>query len=83
MLHLPRDDAILDIHLPGAATRAIHTMGTANDLVVLPTIAIELFPLACLWIDNIGYPTHGLSPYQGYSYTGKTISPDQPTKQEQ
>ncbi len=46
LLGLPRDQAILDIHLPRARARAVHAMSSAYDLVVLPAIAVALLPLA-------------------------------------
>ena len=48
-LHLPSDDSVLDVNLPGATARAIDAVRAADDLVVLPAIAVELFPPAELW----------------------------------
>ncbi len=41
LLGLPRDDAVLDVHLPGARAGAVHAVGRADDLVVGPTVAVE------------------------------------------
>ncbi len=41
LLRLPRDDAVLDVHLPRARPRAVHTVGGAHHLVVAPAVAVE------------------------------------------
>ena len=45
-LHLPGDDAVFHVDLPGASARAIHAVRAANHLVVLPAVAVKLFPTA-------------------------------------
>src|SRR5262249_42838892 len=45
-LSLPGDDATLDVDLPTARTRAVHAVGGAHDLVVLPALAVSLLPPA-------------------------------------
>ena len=40
-LCFPGDDAVLDVHLPGAGASAVHTVGRANFLIVAPTVAVE------------------------------------------
>ena len=40
-LRLPRDDAVLDVDLPGARAGAVHAVGGAGDLVVAPAPAVE------------------------------------------
>ena len=46
LLGFPGDDAALDVDLPGAGARAVHAMGGSDDLVVLPALAIGVFPVA-------------------------------------
>ena len=41
LLRLPRDDAVLDVDLPRAGTRAVHPVGRADHLVVAPAVAVE------------------------------------------
>ena len=48
LLRLPGDDAALDVDLPGTGSGAIHAMGRAHDLVVLPALAIAVLPAAVL-----------------------------------
>ncbi len=45
LLGFPGDDAALDIDLPRAGAGAVHAMGGAHDLVVLPAFAIGVFPI--------------------------------------
>ena len=59
-LHLPGDDAVLDVNVPSASTRAIHAMRAAHDFVVLPAVPVELFPLTAAWIDFIAHPGNGV-----------------------
>ena len=40
-LRLPGDNAVLDVHLPGAGAGAVHAVGRANFLIVAPTVAVE------------------------------------------
>ena len=44
LLGLPGDQPVLDIHLPAARTGAVDAVGRADDLVVLPALAIGVFP---------------------------------------
>ena len=39
-LHLPCDDTVLDIHLPGAATSAVNPVCATDNLVVLPAVTV-------------------------------------------
>ena len=48
LLRLPGDDAALDVDLPGAGAGAVRAVGRAHDLVVLPALAIAVFPTAVL-----------------------------------
>src|SRR5690606_36429640 len=45
LLGFPGDDAALDVDLPRAGAGAVHAMGGAHDLVVLPALAIGAFPV--------------------------------------
>ena len=51
LLGFPGDQAILDIHLPAARAGAVHAMRGTHDLVVLPALAIGIFPGA-VFIDH-------------------------------
>ncbi len=44
LLGFPSDDAALDVDLPRAGARAVHAVGAAHDLVMLPALAIGVFP---------------------------------------
>ncbi len=55
-LHLPGDDSVLDMDVPGTPARAVHAVSAPHDLVVLPSITIELFPLTTLWVDLVPNP---------------------------
>src|SRR5690606_11505212 len=44
LLRLPGDDTALDVDLPTAAARAIHTVSRAYDFVVLPALPVALLP---------------------------------------
>src|SRR5690606_21933103 len=44
LLRLPGDDAALDVHLPRARARTVRAVGGTHDLVVLPALAIAVFP---------------------------------------
>src|SRR4029078_9819772 len=46
LLRLPRDDPVLDVDLPRAGAGAVDAVGRADDLVVLPAVAVEGLPLA-------------------------------------
>ncbi len=58
LLHLPGDDAVLDVDRPRAAAGAVDAVRRADDVVVLPAVAVELLPLAFLRIDDVLNPTH-------------------------
>src|SRR5690606_4127854 len=45
LLGFPGHQAILDVDLPAAGAGAVHAMGGAHDLVVLPAGAITVFPI--------------------------------------
>ena len=47
-LRLPGDQALLDVHVPRARARAVHPVGGAHDLVVLPAPAVRALPIAIL-----------------------------------
>ncbi len=57
-LHLPGDDALLDVDVPTAAARAVDAMCAANHFIVLPAVAIKLFPRARLRTDQVFDPVH-------------------------
>ena len=44
LLRFPSDDPVLDVDLPAARSGAVHPVGGAHDLVVLPAFAIAVFP---------------------------------------
>src|SRR6185369_6209751 len=44
LLGFPGDDAALDVDLPRARARAVHTMRAAHDLVVGPAVAVGVLP---------------------------------------
>ena len=46
LLGFPGDQAVLHVHLPAAGAGAVHAVRAAHDLVVLPALAICVFPLA-------------------------------------
>src|SRR5690606_6361246 len=46
LLGFPGDDAALDVDLPRTGARAVHPVGRAHDLVVLPAVAVSLLPPA-------------------------------------
>src|SRR6185312_9219342 len=48
LLRLPGDDAALDVDLPRAGAGAVHPVGGADHLVVLPAGAVALLPAAIL-----------------------------------
>ena len=52
-LHLPGDDPVLGVDVPRAATRAVHAVRAAHDVVVLPAVAVELLPGAGLRVDQV------------------------------
>ena len=52
LLGFPGHDATLDVDLPRARARAVHTVSGAHDLVVLPAIAIGVFPGAVFAVGD-------------------------------
>ena len=46
LLGFPGDQAVLHVDLPAARAGAVHPVGGAHDLVVLPALAVPIFPLA-------------------------------------
>src|SRR5205823_14999556 len=60
-LHLPSDDAVLHMDLPGATAGAVHAVCRADDLVMLPAVAIELLPAAQLGIHLVPDPRDRVS----------------------
>ncbi len=44
LLGFPGDDAALDVDLPRAGAGAVHAVGGAHDLVVLPALAVAVLP---------------------------------------
>ena len=48
LLGLPGDQAILDVDLPAAGSGAVHPMGRAHDLVMLPALPVAVLPAAGL-----------------------------------
>ena len=57
LLCLPGDDAALHIDLPATGAGAVGAMRRAHDLVVLPALAIAVFPgprLICDFAVSIG-----------------------------
>lgn len=51
LLQLPRDQAVLDEHLPRTGPRAVDAMTRARRFVVGPAAAIKIFPVARLIED--------------------------------
>ena len=52
LLRLPGDDAALDVDLPRARAGAVHAVGRAHDLVVLPALAVAVLPAPVLVGDD-------------------------------
>src|SRR5664279_3809159 len=52
LLRFPGDDAALDVDLPRARAGAIHPVGRAHDLVVLPALAVAILPAPVLVGDD-------------------------------
>ncbi len=48
LLGFPGDQAVLHVDLPGARPGAVHPVGGAHDLVVLPARAVNILPVAGL-----------------------------------
>ncbi len=63
-LKLPDDDAVLDVHVPGAAAGAVNSMGAAHHLFVLEAVAVEFLPVPLFRIDDILDPAHRASPFR-------------------
>ena len=62
LLRLPGDDAALDVDLPATGAGAIHPVGRAHDLVVLPTLPVAFLPHAVFiaqFAKTIGERPHG------------------------
>ena len=57
-LHLPGDDALLDVDHPGAAAGAVDAVRRAHGAVVLPAVPVEVLPLAGLRLDEVLDPAH-------------------------
>ena len=51
-LCFPGDNAVLDVHLPGAGAGAVHAVGRANFLIVAPTVAVEGVTLAAAFTED-------------------------------
>ena len=51
-LCFPGDNAVLDVHLPGAGAGAVHTVGRANFLIVAPTVAVEGVTFAAAFTED-------------------------------
>src|SRR6185437_9303746 len=52
LLCFPGDEAALHVDLPTAGSRAVDTMCRADDLVVVPAVAVTLLPAAALAGDH-------------------------------
>ncbi len=59
-LHLPYHDAVLHMDVPRTTTGAVHAVGAAHHLVILPAVAVELLPLSGLGRNDVFYPAHGV-----------------------
>ena len=46
LLRFPGDDPALDVNLPRTAAGAVHPVGRTHNLVMLPTFAIAILPIA-------------------------------------
>ena len=55
-LHLPGDDAFLDVDVPTATASAVHAVGAAHHLVVRPAVPVELLPGAGFGVYDVGDP---------------------------
>ena len=51
-LCFPGDNAVLDVHLPGAGAGAVHAVGRANFLIVAPTVAVEGVTFAAAFTED-------------------------------
>ncbi len=84
LLGLPGDQAVLDVHLPRARTRAVHAVGRAHHLVVLPAGAVGVLP-AAVFVDRLAvsvregglHPGHELQAVQkmAHSLFSKSAGP--------
>ena len=52
LLGFPGDQTILDVDLPAAGAGAVDAVGGTHDLVMLPALAVAVFPLAA---DVVGF----------------------------
>ena len=62
LLRFPDHNAVLDVYLPGAATGAVDPVRASDDTVMLEAIAVELFPFARLWRNDVCDPAHVIAP---------------------
>ena len=82
-LHFPSDDAVLDVDHPRATAGAVDPVRASYDFIVLPAVAIELFPKAQLWIDDILDPAQNRTPCpvalidQSLTYGFHAVSPQE------
>ena len=60
LLHLERHQAVLDENLPRTAAGAVHAVGGTHHLVMLPAMAVSIFPLAVFVGDNAVVVGEGL-----------------------
>ena len=56
-LHFPSDDSVFHMDHPGAASGAVDSVRASNNLVMLPAIAIKLFPSSKLRVFFVFDPT--------------------------
>src|SRR6185437_6459694 len=61
-LHLPSDDAGFHVDVPRATAGAVDPVRAPHNFVVLPAVAIELFPRPQLRIDDILDPAQIRAP---------------------
>src|SRR6185437_7496295 len=52
LLSFPGNEAAFDVDLPAAGARAVDAVCRANDLVVVPAVAVALLPAATLARDH-------------------------------
>ena len=52
LLGFPGDQPVLDVDLPAARAGAVHAVGRTHDLVVLPTLAVAVFPTAVVALGD-------------------------------
>src|SRR5690606_6839828 len=67
LLRFPGDQAALDVDFPGTRPGAVHAVRGTHDLVVLPAVAVGVFPGAV-------FADHGAVPIgKGFLGTGKIL----------